>query len=302
MNKIIRNIVSNEYFAFIAGMASIIGIIALFFASVVSYIILGCLVLYTCFITLFIATRYKNKFNYRLKEIGKLQHDFSHEYRYHIAKMSMHVFDTGDAKKIFDMIAKAICDDIHRFFKTILKTDVSVCIKSIVTETLMNNDINTWKVTTLARNTECANSRSQNDDTPALVSENTDFQTILAEESGQEDWFAIPNLEKHIAAGRKGGGTGEVFKNSTPNYIEKYKSVIVVPIRIKSEYVSTSISIPDSKRHHHVIGFLCIDSLTTFDDKIMLFEAAIHFLKAFGDSIYTLFEIFMVKQISNKNH
>jgi hypothetical protein len=315
MNKFVKNIVSNEYFILVTSLASVAGIVALIFGSqVISYIALVYFVLYSLFIVWFITKKYFSMKEYKeilnsehalfLREIGERQHNFFHEYRNHVADMSMLVFDTSNAERVFKVKVETICDNIYDFFSTLLKTEVSVCIKRIVTETLMNSDINTWQVITLARNTKCTGRRSQNDDIPVLVSDNTDFQTILAEGSEQEDWFACTNLENIDIKYRK---KGQTFKNSTPYYIEKYKSVIVVPIRIKSEFISASVSslIPTTPaKRYHVIGFLCIDSLSTFDNKIELFETAVYFLRAFGDSIYTLLELFIIKELTYriKNH
>jgi len=303
MGKLTKDLARNSYFSVIAGTASIAGIIVPIWKGK-PYLSLVCLVLIGIIIYLIITIyglteriKYiiRNYIRNTVENIGEGQHKFFHQYRNYIAQMSRGDYDTDET---FEMLVKSICDYVEDFFRTLLGTKVSVCIKSVVNETPMNDDddVNTWQIRTLARSAASKIDRSINDNTTVSVKDNTDFQMILTEHNHH---FASANLKKTIDAYRKEKNDG--FRNSTENYLEKYKSVIVVPIRIKSELVSSSISIPmnTSNKTHYVIGFLCIDSLSTFDNDGELFKSATDFAKAFGDSLYTLFEIFYEKN-SNK--
>ena len=74
------------------------------------------------------------------------------------------------------------------------------------------------------------------------------------------------------------------YENTNVNYLNSYKSTIVVPIRIETEKLYDI----KNKNKYNVIGFLCVDSLSTdaFLSKQEKFNCNI--VKAFANNIYVL--------------
>jgi hypothetical protein len=84
---------------------------------------------------------------------------------------------------------------IQDISQKILHEKVSVCIKMIVVESAMNEDISTWRIKTIARSEGTRAKRRKYDSQSVLVSENTDFITIIkGNDAIHSDNFAVPNI------------------------------------------------------------------------------------------------------------
>ncbi len=174
------------------------------------------------------------------------------------------------------------------------KYTTSVCIKRIINTE--NTAVEDWQLETIARsaNTDTKRLNNENASTqPITVKGNTDFNIIL-NPSTKDTLFACTDLEKINESFK------EVYKdlentgincyiNTTKNYIDYYRSTIVVPIRIAISKTKAMANF-DNKATHHVVGFLCIDNKEPFIDGDDLFTAGGEMAKVFADSIYKLFE------------
>lgn len=114
---------------------------------------------------------------------------------------------------------------------------------------------------------------------PIYIKKNTDFKEIV---KNGKSYFYIQDLEKYDKYLKK-NNLGS-YENSNTNYYSFYKSTIVMPIRIE---IDKLYDISKTEKYN-IIGFLCVDSLSTdaFLKKQEVFNCNI--IRAFADTIYVL--------------
>ena len=176
------------------------------------------------------------------------------------------------------------CCEIEAIYKKLWNTeDVSVCIKRVIATGKETDD---WEIKTLARSANVDNDRHEGKST--TVGENSDFKVILSPEY-QAVTFACMDLNKVQHAFIKEFRIP--YKNSTKDYLKKYQSTIVAPIRIESSKMNPKIQKEFLNIDYHIIGFLCIDTKKIFRHGTELkFDAGIEIAKATADSLYKIFE------------
>lgn len=199
----------------------------------------------------------------------------------------------GDYSKCEDQMLEQICVNTCSYIENIFTSlwqnnKVSVCIKKIVTDNIMNNNFEEWGVATIARSAGTKQDRYQLYSETPLISENSDFKIIISPKY-KDSVFSCLDLtkvdEEFIDK------YGEKYKNSTLNYLDKYKSTIVAPIRIKINKANPIIKPICNKDHqYHLVGFLCIDTEDIFKGDSILFNSGIELAKGFADALYKLFE------------
>ncbi len=241
-----------------------------------------------------------NKTQY--ENIHIFQHDLRN-YTNYINKNSNMDFDNFRDK------ARVLCDTMQHIFSSVLQTkgNVSVCLKYIKTETILNTDYKNWEIRTLARSRSTDRSRFTYDDVgrePDLIADNTDFEVIVSDEKKFQGFnrFSCGDLDSYPDEFRK--KYAHDFKNSHEN--PPYKSTIVIPIRISSEYLLPILEENISDRYsYHALGFLCIDS----EDKFVQTPNGFEYNKfknceelacSFADSLYDFYEAFFIKEIINQ--
>lgn len=174
-------------------------------------------------------------------------------------------------------------DDICRIYKEFTYQDVSACIKYI--DSVGEVDRETATIKTFVRSSGSEPKRNENDDnitSPIYVKDNTDFYSILSpNSSNRKSYFYQRNLVKYAEDAERGG---YIYNNSTNNWQNYYKSTIVVPISIANRRVFYSAS----NHCYDVIGFLCIDSLSTdaFLEKDEKYNLAV--ARAFAAEMYVI--------------
>ena len=199
-----------------------------------------------------------------------------------------------------DAALKPYIDCMTKLSEIILEKKGCICVKMIETQSLMDIDIKKWKIRTIARSQSTRSNRTKNDKMPVYVSENSDFYDIITGVSSKDevrlDPFLVPDLQKLIKAWKI---SGRVYKNSTKDYLKRYKSTMVFPIATERENVSKiiSASINNSSAYYHVIGFLCWDSKEVFEEDDEDFSSVAELLSSFADILYPLLESYMVKQL-----
>ncbi len=232
---------------------------------------------------------YKKDFNESLKVLFREVHDFHHYMRNELCKPT--------SKKIeevyFVNICRNLCNEIKQIYNSLWgkNNSVSVCIKQIITNQSIDKDWRNWEVETIARSAGTDSNRSKNDENKRLlIADNSDFFIILSPDKkyGDISLFASQNLttiEQDFL-----NYYDMKYLNSTKNFIDFYKSTIVVPIRTSKRYLNSKLQkyiVGDDA--YHLVGFLCIDTKEILsDDK--KFEAGIELAKALADSMYKLFE------------
>ena len=149
-------------------------------------------------------------------------------------------------------------DDICQIYKEFTCQDVSACIKYI--DSIEEVDRETAIIKTFVRSSFTDTKRSENDDntlSPIYVKDNTDFYSILSpNSSNKKSYFYQRNLVQYARDAEK---KGDCYNNSTKNWENYYRSTIVVPISIANKRLFFNAR----NECHNVIGFLCIDSLST---------------------------------------
>lgn len=174
-------------------------------------------------------------------------------------------------------------DDICQIFKEFTYQDVSACIKYI--DCVGEVDRETATIKTFVRSSTSDAARSENDNSlqkPLYVKDNTDFYSILSPNSqNRKSYFYqrnLPNYAKELER------NGEHYCNSTDNWERYYKSTIVVPISVANKRLFFN----SRDDNYNVLGFLCIDSLSTdaFLEKDERYNRDI--AKAFAAELYII--------------
>ena len=112
------------------------------------------------------------------------------------------------------------------------------------------------------------------------INDNTDFYDILNGDSSS--CFYQRDL---VAYAKKLEAAGKEYKNSTSQYWKYYRGTVVAPIRIAKK----RLYYDESDLGFDVIGFLCIDTLSTnvFREKDKIFYTKI--VKSFAADMYVIF-------------
>lgn len=222
--------------------------------------------------------QFKYAYQKRYEQIFKHLRDYQREYKEISALINLRKINTID--DLGDRF-KNLCTKIEIIFKIILDSEISACVKRIETDSIMNRDVNSWEVKTLARGQINDGDRYENDAKAVLIKDNTDFRRITID---GDNFFSAPDL---LALHK--------YNNTTKNFEEYYRSAIVVPIRINRDLTNIKPT-NNTNFDYHILGFLCIDSVDTFNESEE-FSLATHFLKSFADSLYHLLEDFLRHQL-----
>ena len=225
----------------------------------------------------------KQEYIERTIEVGKYLHKFEHNIRDDMGFGDEEISN----RDFFINLCKSICNDTQSVIASLLDDDkVSVSIKKIITDEFVDTNYLEWQVETIAR---CSKSdpKRDRDSSPKYISENSYLEIIVSPDY-VDTVFVSQNLINITTDFIK--FYNKQYTNSTKNYLKYYKSTIVVPIRIEASKIGAELAgtLPNNLQYY-VIGFLCIDSLKTYDDS-QLFYAAEEFSKTIADSIYKLFE------------
>ena len=235
---------------------------------------------------------------------------------YHFLKESRNTFfDMLHAKKTGVLNIQQLNDAVSNYFVKTLDylcsimraftgEDVSACVKVIAPESGNADKIELENATvyTLVRSTNSDARRLGNytSNKPQRVMDNSDFRGILDENSdSNKSYFYKRDLIKYAEEKKK---NGDLYRNSTPNWEQFYRGTIVVPIRISHNRLYYS----KSKDCYHIIGFLCIDSLSknAFIDKQERYN--VNIVKSFAAEAYIILSKYqyymrMIKE-NERNH
>lgn len=168
--------------------------------------------------------------------------------------LNIHLLD----KEVKDCFQKNL-DELCGIMKSFTGEEVSACIKVVLPKE--DGEEITWKdamVQTFARSTNTDSERNNYDIhlKKQYVKDNSDFLDILNPDSdSKKSYFYKRSLIEYEKEQKK---NGKVYLNSTPNWENYYRSTIVVPIRIHNEKISYS----KKNGYYHVIGFVCVDSMS----------------------------------------
>lgn len=230
-------------------------------------------------------------------------HSYFHNLRNYIASISLEKTKTYEDTQ---EKCKSICNYITEFYNTLFEkclngSNISTCIKLIKPESIFDENYLNWQMTTIARSTSTVQKRNNIDDIPVSISANTDFQIVISEKY-QDDLFSFADMT-HIKQDFW-DTYGIAYQNSRGDkFLDYYRSTIVVPIKIDGRYASGILKsyTKNSDQRSFVLGFLCMDSMKTFetDEEKAMFALGVEYAKAIGDSLYTLFEKILIFCLQN---
>ena len=236
-------------------------------------------------------------------KVGNAFHSVFHEIRNSSTKvLNQTVTDVESLDDYFKKEEQDICTKAETFFSTLWNKDTCVCIKLLSADDLYNDDYSNWKVYTYARGNSSNNinqmGRTQNDRTPVLITENTDFEIIV---NGTVPFYVCENMEKikedFLTTYKM------VYKNSRENngepFSKYYNSTIVLPIRIEIDKIRMK---KGNCLGYHLLGFLCVDTLEPFlgEDK-QLFRIGTEYAKSIADSLYNQLLNYFIQRFKIKN-
>lgn len=301
-NQIVDNMAKNSWFVVITGICSGVSFLSGFLSdsSIIKNI---CISISGILVILLIvkALQYRvlqEKANENCdKKISDLFNEtikFNQDYKIGFDNIQ----DVGTYNNLSALL-KPLSDYLSYVAKTIIDVDSNICIKIIETESLMNNNIEDWKVKTIARNSSTDARRRHNDERSISIRGNSDFWEIVSQ--AEIDEFIAPDLQK---LKRQREENGKAYLNTTKNYLKRYHSTIVVPIKTGidniPDVIKSKINSNDTENnpYYHIVGFLCWDSKSVFDDDNEKFLSLVAVLESYADMIYLLLQNYLIAVIS----
>ena len=271
------------------------GILPQWFSDKVIYIIL----IFAIFILILICLMYVWKeHNKRLKQIriGESLHDF-----YHQARNSVFIIRKYNEQHSFYDIdgyygaikkeCKELCKLINQFFQEKYNKNFAVCIKMIdILSSRNSKSTKEMSVITLCRDGYKHIKRGENDNSSNLipVKGNTDYEIILSnyKNNKKATTFTSNNLLMLKILGTF--DHKKAYNNTTKDFLKRYKSTSVVPIRIEKNIIPPSatkhMNIVDS---YQTVAFLCVDYKKPISNALA--KEITEYLKGFGDILYNVF-------------
>lgn len=149
---------------------------------------------------------------------------------------------------------KSSLDDLCEIYKAFSGQKVSACVKYI--DSVGPVELKDATLRTFVRSSNADVKRCELDNNlsgPIYIKDNSDFYELL---DNNQSYFYQQNL---IEYAKKCAEMGKEYKNSTPKWYLYYKETIVVPINIANRRVAYK----GKENSYDVIGFLCVDSLST---------------------------------------
>ena len=160
------------------------------------------------------------------------------------------------------MFLESLLDYLCEILESFTGKEIHGCIKLIGNTQDKDKNINlmtaTVKTFCRSKNTQPERvSNDQNNKEPERIIENSDFYDILDPNNNlSNSCFYQSNLLEYSKNLRK---SGKKYKNTTEDWEEFYRSTIVAPIRVANEHLFFN----NLNNGYHVVGFLCVDSMST---------------------------------------
>lgn len=235
------------------------------------------------------------------EKAGKAFHQIQHQFRDIVFDLKKENTENKKYKKIptyttyYSQIkskAELLCNEISSFFDSNFNKSFNICIKMIdVSSSRSTKSISQMKIITLCRSGCDKIERAKCDATEEIyVEDNSDFESILKKDGikGSNNVFAVNNLKLYCILQKI---LGTPYRTSSKDFLKKYNSAIVVPIRINSKKLPCDSEFSSSNKYQ-VFGFLCIDYKHRIPKRLM--KNMIEYEKAFGDLLYIFFNEVLV--------
>lgn len=183
-----------------------------------------------------------------------------------------------------DLLDKLCC-----IYSAYTGSTINACIKLIgKQDETVNFDtirLNDATVYTFVRSRNITKQREDiSDNTPVLINKNTDFSYIIEPpDFYQKQYFYEQNLHLFDEKLKK---YQEKYENTTKNYWNFYRAALVVPIRISHAHLY--FTEPSNDYDYHIVGFLCVDTMSTQAFIPEYEEPFIKIAKSFSAIIYLI--------------
>ena len=231
--------------------------------------------------------KYMNLEHLRMKQVTSNMHILLHNVRdLYFDIMHSHKKNTLSElwlAKTYKTELSKILDNLCSVMSAYTSRDVSACIK-LITYNDSNDTMDPENATlvTFCRSTNSDHNRSsyESSNKPILLRENTDFYEVVSK-NFEKNYFYQGDLVTYDKQLRE---SKEHYKNSNPYWMQYYRGTIVVPIRIQHDKLY-HIKQNDA---YHIIGFLCVDSMSTDAFTKQHEKYNVDLVYAYADVIYIL--------------
>ena len=162
-------------------------------------------------------------------------------------------------RDLSDLLNK-FCDSISRYANQRYCASIKIIENDGNIPSIMDK-----RIVTICRSKNSNHKRYESDSQPTTARNNTCYKQIL--EDNQSNFFICEDLQSV-----SDGSLNNTYINHNPNYLQYYKSLIVVPIATEDVYNEKKIN-----DHNIIYGFLCVDSKDTANEKSvdMIYEISI---------------------------
>lgn len=165
---------------------------------------------------------------------------------------------------------ETLLNELCEIFKKITGEDINACIKLITDDCCSTK---TFYRSTINENRNYRKRKSRDLDKTVPFAKNTDFDIIV---NNNEDYFYVSDLNEYK---RK-----NIYSNSNEDYKEYYNGTIVVPIKISTD----CIHFCTQSSEYHLIGFLCVDSMSTRAFSIRQKDYNLNIMFTFSNIFYII--------------
>lgn len=228
------------------------------------------------------------------KQFSKNYYWYLHDFRNIYFDMLKH-YKENERKDTIELVTKdtqkfltSALDMLTSIFDACTGEETFACVKLIENNGDKKIDRDAARVYTFCRSSNTDRERIENDNSKnkkgVLICENTDFYEIVGSRTEPpQPFFYQGDLLKYAKDLEK---VGKKYKNTRKDFDKYYKATIVAPIRVHKEHQHFSVD----KDAYDIIGFLCLDSLSTnaFRNDDEYREIYSNIVKSFADEMYVV--------------
>lgn len=258
----------------------------------INWLLLACTVAFLLLIILLVLRlwKYRKLSKSRLRTVSFALHSLSHKFR-DVFFDILHDYKLGQLNETsltnyVDRFIKESLNELCRIMEDYTGCEIFSCIKLIECDDSSQKavDVDEAKIVVFCRSDNSDKERINYDKQPHQTYLKNDTALMQVAGPDAKPHFSCADLRKYR---EKHSGEKEYYKNPNQNWEKYYVGTFVVPIRIELRrlfYKSKKEKVP-----YHVIGFLCLDSLSknAFLDKQEKYNAEI--IKSFADVFYVVF-------------
>ncbi len=224
----------------------------------------------------------------RMRVTSEKFHKLSHESR-NVFFDTLHSYKVNsltcnELNSMYQAYISKVLDNLCEVINSFTEREICACVKLFsYTEDEEVIDENDSQLVTFCRSNNSDTDRDnyeKHKTKPIFMRDNTDFREIIDCEQ-DKDYFYKGNLAEYKKELEK---IGKTYRNTNENWSKYYRGTIVVPIRIEFKRLYHQ----KKNDSYHIIGFLCVDSMSTdaFTEEQENYNVDI--VKSYADIIYLL--------------